>query len=104
MRSWAILAWLGSEAEVLIKVLSKGSKTETAASIGIALGFLGLGLGLELGLGLGLRLSTSFHPRSLFGNGQQVLIMENKCNLAGIPIVMKLGGVRVVQPHEPHHA
>jgi hypothetical protein len=30
--------------------------------------------------------------------------MENKCNLTGIPIVMKLGGVRVVQPHEPHHA
>jgi hypothetical protein len=67
------LAWLGSKAEVLIKVLSKGSETETAASISIALGFLGLGLGL----GLGLQLITSFHPRSLFGNGQRVLIMEN---------------------------
>ena len=67
------------------KVLFKGSKTETAASIGIALGFLGLGLRLQL--------STSFYPGSLFGNGQRVLIMENKCTLAGIPIVMKLGGV-----------
>jgi hypothetical protein len=67
-------------------VFSKGSKTKTTISIGITLGFLGLGLGL------GLQLSTIL-SRSLFGNSQWMLIMENKCTLVGIPIVMRLGGV-----------
>jgi hypothetical protein len=69
-------------------VLSKGSKTKTTTSIGITLGFL------ELGLGLGLQLSTIL-SRSLFGNSQRMLIIENKkCTLVGIPIIMRLGGVR----------
>jgi hypothetical protein len=67
-------------------VLTKGSKTKTTASNGITLGFVGLGLGL------GLQLSTIL-ARSLFGNSQRMLIMENKCTLVGVPIVMRLGGV-----------
>jgi hypothetical protein len=69
-------------------VLTKGSKTKTTASNGITLGFVGLGLGL----GLGLQLSTIL-ARFLFGNSQRMLIMENKCTLVGVPIVMRLGGV-----------
>ncbi len=69
-------------------MFSKVSKTKTPASIDITLGFLGLGLGLELGLQLSTILS-----RSLFGNSQWMVIMENKCALVGIPIVMRLVGV-----------
>jgi len=57
-------------------VLPKGSKTKTTGlGIDITLGFLGFGLGLQL---------STILAR---------LIMENKCNLVGIPIVMRFGRV-----------
>jgi hypothetical protein len=67
-------------------VLSKGSKTKTTGlSIDITFGFLGFGLGLQL---------STILARSLFGNSQRgMLIMENKCTLVGIPIIMRFGRV-----------
>ncbi len=69
----------------LSKVLPKGSKTKTTVlGIDITLGLLGFGLGLQL---------STVLARSLFGNSQRMLIMENKCTLVGIPIVMRFDRV-----------
>ena len=66
-------------------MLPKGSKTKTTGlGINITPGYLKFGLGLQL--------STILAP-SLFGNSQQMLIMENKCTLVGVPIVMRFGRV-----------
>jgi hypothetical protein len=66
-------------------VLPEGSKTKTTGlGINITLGFLGFGLGIQL---------STILARSLFGNSQWMLIMENKCTLVGVPIVMRFSRV-----------
>ncbi len=81
------LAWVGSEAEVsiLAKCSPMAGKTKTTGlSIDITLRFLGFGLELQL---------STVLARSLFGNSQRMLIMENECTLVGVPIVMRFDRV-----------
>ena len=63
-------------------MLGESSKTESAAGVVVILGLLGLGFCLDI-----------FPPRTLLGFSQWVLVMEDKCAFADIPIIMILGRV-----------
>ncbi len=75
------LSRIRSRSLQLGKVLTESSKNKATTSGALSSRFL---------WGLGL---TAFLLRSLFGNGQGMLVMEHKGTLVGIPVVMKLCGV-----------